>query len=79
MEMSILLSKKYDLTTNDITTVQIKLLDEIQVYTDVYSYDLFSLIVDLGSALGLWLGLSALGILDNLVLVCQNAVRKLSH
>ena len=32
--------------------------------TDVLAYDEFSLIVDLGSALGLWLGLSALSIFD---------------
>ena len=41
----------------------------INVYTEMYSYDIFSLIVDLGSALGLWLGLSAICILDNLFMV----------
>lgn len=41
----------------------------IDVYTEMYSYDIFSLIVDLGSALGLWLGLSAICILDNLFIV----------
>ena len=34
------------------------------VYTQVYSYDILSLTVDLGSALGLWMGLSCLSILD---------------
>ena len=37
------------------------------VYTKVYSYDLLSLTVDLGSALGLWLGLSCLSILDQIL------------
>ena len=32
------------------------------VITDTYAYDMFSLVVDLGSALGLWLGLSAVDI-----------------
>ena len=39
----------------------------ITVYTDVLAYDMFSLVVDLGSALGLWLGLSALSIFDSLI------------
>ena len=38
--------------------------DKVQVLTDVYSYDGFDLIVDLGSSLGLWLGASAISILD---------------
>ncbi len=38
--------------------------EEVLVLTDLYAYDIFSLIVDLGSALGLWLGLSALSIFD---------------
>ena len=41
--------------------------EEIIVYTDTYAYDMFSLVVDLGSALGLWLGLSALSIFDYVI------------
>ncbi len=41
--------------------------DEVKVYTDVFAYDMFSLVVDLGSALGLWLGLSALNLFSSLV------------
>ena len=37
------------------------------VHTQVYSYDLLSLTVDLGSALGLWMGLSCLSILDHIL------------
>ena len=35
--------------------------------TEVYSYDQFDFVVDFGSALGLWLGLSCLSILDNIL------------
>ena len=38
--------------------------EEIIVHTAAHSYDMFNLIVDLGSSLGLWLGLSALSIFD---------------
>ena len=38
--------------------------DYVRVLKEVYSYDIFSLTVDLGSALGLWMGLSLLSILD---------------
>ena len=47
--------------------IEIIINDEINVNKDVYAYDMFSLIVDLGSALGLWLGLSALSIFDFLL------------
>lgn len=48
--------------------------DDVTVYTEVYGYDIFNLVVDLGSALGLWLGLSALSILDFTV-VSLNSVQ----
>ena len=41
--------------------------DWATVHSQVYSYDIFSLTVDLGSALGLWLGLSCLSILDHIL------------
>ena len=44
-----------------------KIMDEIVVYTDALAYDMFSLVVDLGSALGLWLGLSAISIFNTLL------------
>ena len=80
LEMSLTLNKKYHLrTVTDRTTVQIKFLDQILVSTDVYSYDLFNLVVDLGSALGLWLGLSALSIIENILISYQCTVRKYNH
>ena len=42
-------------------------VNEVIVETDIYGYDAFNLIVDLGSALGLWLGLSALSIYDSII------------
>ena len=35
--------------------------------TDTYSYSPFALIVEVGSALGLWIGLSALGCYDEVL------------
>ncbi len=47
--------------------VHFSIKKEVNMITDVYGYDLLSFIVDLGSALGLWLGLSALGIVNTLI------------
>ena len=59
--------------------VQVKIKDEIKVNKDVYAYDIFSLVVDLGSSLGLWLGLSALSIFDNLIEFYKTTKRKYYH
>ena len=48
--------------------IEAKSKDCATVYKKVYSYDIFSLTVDLGSALGLWMGLSCLSILDHILL-----------
>ena len=40
---------------------------QLKVLKTVYAYDGFSLIVELGSALGLWLGMSAVGLLDIII------------
>ena len=47
--------------------IEYNVADDVTVFTDVYAYDIFSLFVDLGSAIGLWLGLCALSILDSLM------------
>ena len=49
--------------------IQLMHEQQLKVLKTVYAYDGFSLIVELGSALGLWLGLSAIGMLD-IIIVC---------
>ena len=44
--------------------------EEVIVYKDTYSYDAFNLVVDIGSALGLWLGLSVMSIFDSFMDFC---------
>ena len=51
--------------------LQAKSTDWATVSTEVYSYDIFCLAVDLGSALGLWMGWSCISILD---LILENRV-----
>ena len=51
------------------------LYPKVTVYEESFSYDVINLVVDLGSALGLWLGLSALSILDY-ILTFWNTFKK---
>ena len=44
--------------------LKLKIGSTILKETEIYSYDIFSLAVELGSALGLWLGLSLLSLYD---------------
>jgi hypothetical protein len=48
--------------------LEAKSQDWATVHKQVYSYDIFSLTVDLGSALGLWMGFSILSILDHILI-----------
>ena len=54
---------------------QIKFDDEVEIYEEQSNYTGFSLIVELGSSLGLWVGLSALGLIE----VFLGGIRKLSR
>ena len=47
--------------------VFLKLDKTVKVTKFMYTYGIFELVVDVGSSLGLWVGLSALGILDLLL------------
>ena len=63
-------------------TLMVNILDNVTVHTDAHPYDIFGLIVDLGSALGLWLGLFALSIFDGIVdsfLFCKSKCNFFKH
>ena len=62
------------------TRLSIFMKSQVVISKDTYSYDIFNLMVDMGSALGLWLGLSVMSILDNII-VCFSWIiqRKLTH
>ena len=63
-----LIRKEYHANELNYSTLNLVWPSQVNVYTEVYSIGFFSLVVELGSALGLWLGLSALSILDLLYL-----------
>ena len=80
LSMSFQLTELWKLTTRlDDAKINFRIKDEVTVHTDVYAYDIFSLVVDLGSSLGLWLGLSALNIFDTLVEFYTVMQRKYFH
>ncbi len=77
MSMSVVM-KKTDSISNYIgrSLLDLKAILKVTVYTEVYAYDALSLIVDLGSAMGLWLGLCALTVLDYGIVFCQYVFAK---
>ena len=52
------------LTNSPLGMIRFNVAEKVTVLTDIYSYDGSSLIVDFGSLLGLWLGLSVISFLD---------------
>ncbi len=58
--------------------VKYMLKDEVKVLRHAYAYDMFDLVVDLGSSLGLWLGLSALSIFDELTVMYKSRKYRMS-
>ena len=58
---------RYDKNSPTEAYLEIISKEVASVHKQVYSYDIFSLTVDLGSALGLWMGLSCLSILDHIL------------
>ena len=63
-------------TNEAVSTVAFETAEEVVVTTDVFAYDIFNLVVDMGSALGLWLGLSALSIFDSVIWIPGSILRK---
>lgn len=61
------------LKTNDINYASLNFvaLNELKISQEVFEYDKFNLIVDLGSAMGLWLGLRAITIVDYVLMLCH--------
>ena len=51
--------------------INLKFSDKVKVSKEVRSYDIFNLCVEIGSSLGLWLGLSAISVLDWSILSFQ--------
>jgi hypothetical protein len=80
MTMSIQM-KRTSYLTNLINNahLNLRLHEKVDVLTDVYSYDLFNLVVDFGSALGLWLGFSILSLFDFSVMYLNLAKTKFGH
>ena len=71
LEMNIGLKKTTHSTNNrKYAKISFVTKGEVVVYKNTYTYDTFNLIVDIGSALGLWLGLSVLCIFDKFVEFC---------
>ena len=55
--------------------LDITFMKKVPVYTFIDSYGFFDLVVEAGSALGLWLGLSAIGIFDAMALILLWSVK----
>ena len=52
--------------------IQIKFSPTVKLTESISGYDAWALTVEIGSALGLWLGLSAIGILDAVIVMIRN-------
>ena len=52
---------------DELGKVSIHFNEKVYVTEKLYNYDSFKFLIDIGSSLGLWLGLSVLGLYDILV------------
>ena len=75
MKMTNTLSLVADYETKSASKLEFRFKKSVRVERKVVVYTWFNFIIDVGSSLGLWLGLSALGILD-LALEAFGIVRK---
>ena len=51
-------------TTDSIYWLQVNIDDKVEIDVEQNNYDGFDLIVEIGSSLGLWVGLSMIGVFD---------------
>ena len=63
-KMTNLISLRADYTDIGTTALHFRFKKNVKVEKKIVSYTGFNFIIDVGSSLGLWLGLSALGITD---------------
>ena len=59
-----LVAEKPDAYHEHWITINLRFNKMVEVKKKIIAYDMFDFIIDAGSSLGLWLGLSALGIFD---------------
>ncbi len=57
------------------TILTYEILNSVTVHRDMYESDFFDLLVNLGSALGLWLGMSALCIFDFILIIYNKIIK----
>ena len=72
---------KHEKGSYDHNWINIKFAEVIDIETEINGYDSFRLIIELGSSLGLWLGLCIIGIFDLIitaVLKLQGVVQRVS-
>ncbi len=65
----------YRSNIRDAAIMEIIIDKKVPVYTFIFSYGIFDLVVEVGSALGLWLGLSAIGIFDEVAQIARLMLR----
>mgnify|MGYP002052477904 FL=1 len=53
--------------------------NDMKVYTYNYAYGLFELVIDVGSSLGLWIGISALGVFDLILMAGDMAKQRIQQ
>ena len=62
--ISVQVTKENTFNTNNQDFIELHVASKLKILRHVSNYDGFDLIVEVGSSLGLWIGLSALGIFD---------------
>ena len=80
--ISVQVTKENAFNTNNQDFIELHVASKLKILRHISNYDEFDLIVEVGSALGLWIGLSALGIFDiflEYTLKCQSILQSLRN